>query len=420
MGDYRAVAPRYQRKRRKLRREEDWGREVELYRSDLRGVDLGLVEDRLERALRKVHAEDLQLDQKAKKAVLVVPSLLPTPLLEIAVKVLFNHYAQPPAVTLLTTPVLACVGAGLRNALVVDLGWEECVVTAIGEYKEICQRRSVRAGKLLTREMAKLLEEEVKSQTAMDSTGSENDVDFEYAEEVTQRMAWCRSRSGTEEATSMIKLPSPDPESQSNIHISFIRLSKPAETSFFASSDHAHEDDHNLTIPALAYRVLLSLSVDLRAICVSRIVLAGGISNIPGLKQRLLQELEHLISTRGWDPVHSYGSAAAHHERILQERSANIAAHGQRRLVNGDVPLSPAKKPIQEAIPHSERIHDDKYDNVTLKAEREAGKGRLEVVAGVVRGVDSLGAWAGASLMSSLRVKGVHEIERDRKDEWNV
>jgi hypothetical protein len=119
--------------------------------------------------------------------------------------------------------------------------------------------------------------------------------------------------------------------------------------------------------------------------------------------------------------VHSYGSATAHHDRILQERSANIVAHRQQRQVNGEVPLSPAKKPIQEAIPHSERIHDDKYDNVTLKAEREAGKGRVEVFKGVVRGVNSLGAWAGASLMSSLRVKGVHEIEREhRRDEWNL
>lgn len=401
-----------------MTKDEDWGWEYELYRCDLREVDLGLVEDKLERALRTVHSDYLQLDQKPRKAVLVLPSLLPTPLVEVALKVLFNHYAQPPAVTLLTIPLLVCVGAGLRNALVVDLGWEECVVTAIGEYKEICQRRSVRAGKLLTREMAKLLEEETRNQTTTQSGGSE--VSLEFAEEVTQRMAWCRSRNGTEEATSMIKLPSPDPESHSNIHISFIRLSKPVETSLFAT-EQGLDDDHKLPIPALAYRTLLSLPVDLRAICVSRVVFTGGISNLPGLKQRVLQQLDQLISTRGWDLVHSYGSATVAHDRILQERSANIAAHRQQRQVNGEVPLSPAKKPIQEAIPHSQRIHDDTYDNVTLKAEREAGKGRVEVVRGVVRGVDSLGAWAGASLMSSLRVKGVQEIEREHKrEEWNL
>lgn len=419
IGDYRAVEPGYQRKR-KFRREEDWGREYELYRSDLRAVDLGLVEDKLERVLRSVHADFLQLDQKPRKAVLALPSLLPTPLVEVALKVLFNHYAQPAAVTLLTTPLLACVGAGLRNALVVDMGWEECVVTALGEYKEVCQRRSVRAGKMLTRAMGRVLEEEVRNQTAVgDGVDSEREINFNYAEEVTQRMGWCRSRDGKEEATKMIKLPSPNAEAHSSIHISFLRLSKPAESLF--TNTEGQDDDHNLPIPTTLHGVLLALPVDLRAICVSRIIFTGGLASLPGLKSRILQELEGLISKRGWDPVQSYGSATAHHERVLQERSANIAVHRHQSLANGDVPLSPAKKPLQEAIPHSARIHDDKHDPITLKAEREATKGRVEAIKGIVRGVETLGAWVGASLVVSLRVKGVHEIERDqKKDEWNL
>ena len=420
VGDYRACEPGYQRKRRKVRSDEDWGAEYELYRSDLRNLDLGLIEDKLERTVRTIHTDYLQLDQKPRKAVLAVPSLLPMPLLEIVLKVLFNHYAQPPSIVLLTTPLLVCIGAGLRNALVVDLSWEETVVTAIGEYKEVFQSRSVRAGKMLTRAMAKLIEEEVRSQSHADSSESESDVSFEYAEEATQRMGWCRSRPGSSspevQSTSMIKIPSPDPDSQSHIHISFTRFSKPAEVSLFNSADTAAtevEDDHDLPIHILAYRVLLALPVDLRALCTSRIIVTGGLSHLPGLKARLLQELSHLISTRGWDPVHNYGSATAHHERILQERSTNIATQRQRQQTNGEVPLSPAKKPIQESIPHSHRIHDDKYDPLTQKAEREASKGKVDVVKGVVRGVETLGTWAGASLMASLRVKGVHEVERE-------
>ena len=58
---------------------------------------------------------------------------------------------------------------------------------------------------------------------------------------------------------------------------------------------------------------------------------------------------------------------------------------------------------------------------MTLKAEREAHKGRVEAVKGVVRGVETLGPWAGASMMVSLRVKGVREIDREQKsDEWNL
>jgi hypothetical protein len=40
-------------------------------------------------------------------------------------------------------------------------------------------------------------------------------------------------------------------------------------------------------------------------------------------------------------------------------------------------------------------------------------KGKEKVVKGVVRGVETLGAWSGASLVTSLRVKGKAEVERE-------
>ena len=419
LGDYRAYGTGYQRKRRKLAKEEDWGQEYELYRTDIRSVDLGLVEDKLERAIRRIHVDHLQLDQKPRKVVLVVPSLLPTPLVEIALKVLFSYSPQPPSIVILTTPVLACIGAGLRHALVVDIGWEETVVTAIGEYKEVLQRRSVKAGKLLTREMSKLLEDEFKNQRAAEGTtdeSEETEVSFEYAEEVTQRMGWVRAHSQTslgQEQSGMAKLPLPDSESQKHMHIPFTRLSKPAEVALSTSSDTTRDDDHNLPIQILAYRVLRALPQDLRALCLSRVVLTGGVSSLPGLKQLLLQELTDLIANLGWDPVNSYGSATTHHNRILKERSANIARVRQRDFTDDNVQLSPAKKPIQDAVPHMDRIHDDKFDMITQKAEREANKGKADFAKGTVRGVETLGAWAGASLMTSMRVKGVHEVERE-------
>ncbi|KAK5175437.1 uncharacterized protein LTR77_000576 [Saxophila tyrrhenica] len=413
VGDYRACGPECRRKRRKLQSEDDWGSEHELYRSDLRAVDLGLVEDKLERAVRTVHIDYLQLDTKPRKAVLALPSLLPTPLVEIALKVLFNHHAQPPSVVLLTTPLLACVGAGLRNGLVVELGWEETVVTAVGEYKEVAQRRSVRAGKMLTREMAKLLQEEVKTQLQQGGNADESDVTFEYAEEVTRRMAWCRAGNNSDHTSGLIKLHSPSPDDLRHIYTPFTRLSKPVEDTLLptASTSPTDFDDHDLSITHLVYRVLLSLPLDLRALCTSRIIITGGLSAIPGLKPRLLQDLSSLIEQRGWDHVHSYGSATAHHAKILQERSANITAIANRQTP--EVQFSSSKMPMQESVPHVERIHDDVQDPVTRKVEGEMRKGKAEVVKTEVRGVETLGAWAGASLVAVLRVKGVHEAERE-------
>lgn len=413
VGDFRVYDQTYQRKRQKVVKEEGWGREYELYRSDLRTLDLGLVEDKLERAVRTVHTDHLQLDQKPRKAVLAMPSLLPTPLLEIALKVLFNHFSQPPSLVLLTTPILACVGAGLRYALVVDIGWEETAVTAVGEYKEVNQRRSVRAGKVLTWEMAKMLEGELEQGDS--NKGKSSKVTFEYAEEVTQRMGWCAplpDSSTVVREASTVDLPLPSSTSSQGFKVPFAHLSKSAENAFFTSNSTGH-DDHDLPLHVLAYQVLLAVPLDLRTLCISRIVFTGGASQLPGLKIRLLQELDQLVGKRGWDLVRSYGSATAHHEKVLKERSANIARQSQKQQTKADVPLSPAKKPLQESIPHSERIHDDTHDPLSQKAEREANRGKAEVVKGVVRGAQTLGAWAGASLVASLRIKGVHDIERD-------
>ncbi|KAF2766247.1 actin-like ATPase domain-containing protein, partial [Teratosphaeria nubilosa] len=334
--------------------------------------------------------------------------MLPAPLLEIVLRVLFNHYSQPPDVTLMTVPILTTVAAGLRCSLLIDVGWEETIVTAVGEYREIAQRRSVRAGKMLTQEMAKVLHEVAQGAERSRKPA----IDFAQVEEVTQRLGWCRPRVNDGTRPGIKTIPLQDGRS---LDCAFQSLSEPAEAALFASStDLGQIDDHDLPIHHLAYNVLLSLPQDLRALCVSRIVLTGGVSNIAGLKQRVLHELNQIIkvSSRGWDPVASYGSATSWHERALRERDANIASQ-PKPPDPMQVPVSALKKPIQENVPHHLRVHDDIRDEITAKAERHTPRKQKEEVKREVRGVDTLGAWAGASLMASLRVKGVHEVERE-------
>ena len=419
VGDYRLYNTNHARRRRiaPAVKEEAWGREYELYRTDLRQLDLELYEDKLERAVRSIHSEYLQLDPKPRKAALAVESLLPTPLLEIVLKVLFNHHNQPPSVMILTTPILAAVSAGLRHALVIDIGWEESVVTAVGEYKEVSQQRSVRAGRMLTWEMKALLEAEGKK-----AVGEQVDAmaTFKDVEEAVERMAWCRSRStvtgeaSSEQPTKRIPLPG---HTHGAVDVPFDRLANPADTVLFAT-DTAEKglDDHELPLHELAFRILVSLPVDLRSLCVSRIIITGGAGRLPGLKPRLLSELQNLLSKRGgWDPVHSYGSATDHHTRILRERSANAPTPSNRPSTEESAPsLSPTKKPLQDSLPHHQRVHDDVKDPITLKAERHAFANKDKgVVRTLVRGVETLGAWAGASMIAGLRVKGVHEVERE-------
>ncbi|KAI5367428.1 putative Actin family, ATPase, nucleotide binding domain-containing protein [Septoria linicola] len=407
VGDYRQYEPGHAANMRPFRLREEWAASHELYHADLREDDLGLVEDKLDRALRTAHIDYLQLDSKPRKAALVMPSLLPTPLLETVLKVLFGHYTQPPSVSLITQPVMCCVSAGLRNGIVVDIGWEETTVTAVGEYKEVAQRRSVRAGKSLTREMGNIIEGSVPSEDEVKAT-------FAEAEDITQRMAWCQRRTppSDQEAT-VVQLPVPGSTSNETFSILFDKLAEPAERVFFASDSKPDEhDDHDSPLHILAYRVLLALPTDFRAICVSRIMVTGIYGGLPGLKRRVLQEIEHLISLRGWDPVSNYGSAKDH--GALEERSTNTLHLTPPGASSPTVPLSPLKMPLQEAIPHRDRVHDDIKDPITNKAERAQAQGRADPpVKGIVRGVETLGAWAGASLMASMRVKGAHEVERD-------
>lgn len=52
-------------------------------------------------------------------------------------------------------------------------------------------------------------------------------------------------------------------------------------------------------------------------------------------------------------------------------------------------------------------------DPIEEKLRREQEKGSKPTVSGAIGGVETLGAWAGASLLAGLRIKGIVEIEKD-------
>lgn len=388
VGDFREFSQKPDKKLPRDKDDERWSEPHELYGANVKDLDLALMSDRLERAVRQIHTEHLQLvSSRTLKAALIVPSLTPTPILEVVLRVLFQHYAQPPTITLLTTPVLSCLSAGLRSALVIEVGWEETVVTAVGEHKIVAERRTVKGAKLLAKSMASLLQ----------TSGGGEDFDLPFTENVIRRMAWCRPRKigdehEPEDAT--INIPAPN-DASPDFFIPFLQLAQPSEKTFFQPPT----DDHDLPLPELMFNTLLTLPVDLRALCMSRIVLTGPHSNIPGLKTRLLAELSQLVEKRGWDIVESYGKAAKPLPQRLLERVANappVTSTG----ANGGIPIS-------------ERPHDDLADRLSQQVLHSTTKDGEKVVKGVVRGVETLGAWSGASLMASLRVKGKGEVERE-------
>ena len=422
-GDYRQYYPEFQDRPRKRKRNYQWGEDHELWHMDLRGLDLGLVEDKVERTVREAYTKYLLLESKNKRLVFVLPSLMPHRLLSAVLSSIFTNF-QMPSITLFSSPTANVVAAGCRAGLVIDIGWDESVITAVYEHREVQSRRTIRAIKLVTRHMAGLLQvcsesKETKSslessaKVAAEKADDQGLLDsryFDFAEEVTTRVAWCPiaaqaiSAKAEQEGSSSpqqesqdhdyISIPSPLPP-RKTLQLPFKNLAEPVEKTLLATNNPIREvDDHEQPLPQLMYKTLLSLPPDVRSLCLARIIITGGGSNIPGLKTRLLNELKAIVNERGWDPI--YGKVAD--SRRQRFKDAKIKHH---QKIDASF-----KGPQTHLEPQVE-------DQITQALEKEKEKRSAVTAAGEIRGVETLGAWAGGSLVASLKIKGVVEIDRD-------
>ena len=425
-GDYRKWLPGYDERSRKNKCIDTWGDDYELWRMDVRGLDIGLVEDKIERAVREAYSKYLLLDYKStKKLILVLPSVMPYQLLNTVLSTLFQNSPSPPSITLLPPPALATAAAGCRSSLMVDIGWRETVITAVYEYREVQQSRTTRAMRLVTLEMAKILERRdhlAAADTAQAEAGAPRGkvaIDLEQAEEITSRLAWCKSLrevkgNGVPAEDTAISIPSPS-SPRRGLQVPLSVLAGPVEDTFLSEANARELDDDEQPLHLLVYKSLLSLPADVRTLCMSRIIFTGGGSNIPGLKTRLLDEVAAIVEDRGWDKA--YGRAAAARRKRLREKREQLAAIEQNEAslegaTNslGTHDTTMAKPPTAKVPPHLDpRLPDATEEEIRQRYPRDL----KPVVSGVVRGVETLGAWAGASLLATLRMKGIVEIEKE-------
>ncbi|KAI0397135.1 actin-domain-containing protein [Xylariaceae sp. FL0594] len=445
VGDFRVWDPDFPGQWRTRASGRPWGFGHELYQLDIRGQDALLVGDKLERELRDALYKHLLLEAKARRIVLVLPPTLPLPLLSSTLDSIFQHF-QAPSITLLSSPVMTTFAAGLRSALVVDLGWHETTVTAVYEYREVQSSRSIRAGKFLVEETYDFLSQAVQGRSPATTRTEkpedrlqDNAISFEECEEVATRILWCRRAAWqtqgetrgetTEEGLATVheheeeaeEVPPVDDDSPvaitlnsckppRTVQIPFAQLAEPCEAAFFATRFASScFDDHELPVHLLVYRALLRLPVDVRAICMSRIIFAGGCSRIIGLKGRILDEVSALVDERGWDPVTGErvkglstnpklkmsGTGQSGPQSVpMVIRAASATAEGEA----GDTTKSAADTPQQA-------------DPVEAQLKKEAN--HTMPVQGILRVVDSLGPWCGASLATRLKVPAIATIDRE-------
>lgn len=393
VGDYRQYLPNYVRPKESL---DTWGEGYELWRNDIRGLSLGLLSDNMERAIREINNKHLLVDAGIARLVLVVPSLLPHPVLSSVLQTLFERWPYS-SITLLPTATTTLIAAGLRSGLVVDFDWEETVVTAVYEYREVRSFRTTRATKMTNKNVATWIKESLQP---------EDRFDLEIVEEVLKRMGEniCTTDPDHDDERALqeddVVIDWPTDSFSRPISFSKRGMQAQIAETMLGREGESYPDDEELPLQRIIYNTLLAAPPDIRGICISRIVFTGDGSENQGLVSAVLKSFTTLVEHRGWNGVQGSRSRAVRSTGPVEAKPA------------GDSGLAQTKP----------RSADAKHDDVQLSKDklaeerylREKAKHTQPVVHGSVRQVESLGPWCGASLITALRVKSFVEIQRDR------
>ncbi|KAK3314789.1 hypothetical protein B0H66DRAFT_535679 [Apodospora peruviana] len=440
VGDFRAWLPDYVTDWRQRATGDQWGKDYELWQYDIRDQDLGVVGDRAERALREAFTKYLLIDSRPRRMVCVLPSGLPVPLLSAVLDSLFSRF-QPPTVALLSPTVSLAVAAGVRSALIVDLGWSETVVTSIYEYREVHCARSVRGGRMLTEQTHDFLAKHL-SQAPKEPTQDNHEQDREYVlsfEEcsgIAARLVWCKPSQtsaaakpaeglptvqehdeceevqGTSPAKepTVVNIPLKSAGSPMSLELPLDSLTEPCENAFFDTryDSHSSFDDHELPLHVLVYRSLLKLPMDVRSICMSRIIFTGGGANVLGLRQRIFGEVSHLVQERGWDAVEGKAVEQLRANPKLKRQATRQAGHGSTGVASQSGNSVGAE---QDGVWHDAANVVPEVD--PIEEQLKGGTDKRPRAQGEMRAIESLGAWTGASLITHLKVPAIATIDRE-------
>ncbi len=360
-----------------------------------------------------------------RRLLLILPPSFPLPLLSATLETLFSSFS-PPSILITSAPVLSTISAGLRSAFVIDIGWAETTATAVYEFREVSSTRTVRASKRLCIETLKTLAGYIRKKSDQGDTPTHKLVSFEECEEVMMRTAWCKPTPGPSNSplsseygefaemeklglwdrrkTDSVMLRSTQPPMK--LDIPFSDWAEPLEFAFFAKGIEEQElDDEELPLHLLVYRCLLRLPVDVRSTVMSRIAFTGGASAIPGLKTRVMAEVQRLLDEGGWDPVQgqAYMKLKSRKRNRTEVTATPPSPTESEKGGYHDTTATPARE--QPQVP----------DPIESHIKREKNKMSQPSLHGGLRAVESMGAWAGGSLVGQLKLPTVSVVE---KEQW--
>lgn len=335
----------------------------------------------------------------------------------------------------MSTATMSVVAAGVRSGLVIDMGWAETVVTSVYEYREVKCTRSVRGGRYLNRELYKLLRKILTDKD--EDEGGKRAVSFAECEDIMCRLMWCRpvadkatqkppqqqsqqldtveeqdeseaepERSDHSRHKSVTSIPLRSTEPPRTIELSFDKLADVCDDAFFDPSVAPTTfDDEDYPLHLLIYRHLLQLPMDVRAVCMPRIIFTGGCSNILGIKERIMDEVTSIVKRKGWANVSGKHVEESRNSQF-SDRRASIA-----RSVSSTATASDLEGEQESSRPSSIATQSDMGDPIEAKVARH--RPQLTQMQGEFRTLHSLGPWAGASLVSQLKIPAMATVDRE-------
>jgi hypothetical protein len=114
-----------------------------------------------------------------------------------------------------------------------------------------------------------------------------------------------------------------------------------------------------------------------------------------------------LIDRHGWSPIR--GKALERQRQRLEE----LRLSARKASSPPETPKSNGEAPSTDDEPPDPSKEVPEIDFVEQKLRRQ-NKDIPVPIQGVLREVESLGPWAGASLTTSLKIRGMVEIEREK------
>lgn len=272
-----------------------------LWTYDLVDYDFAKLESLLERIIYNIYQNNLLVDAKKCKVLIIEPPFFPIPLKKTLTKVLLFHiHAQ--SLRFYPEPVLSCVSAGSNNGLVVDVGWSQTTVTPIFDLRMMYTDIKV------TKKGSRLFHEMVKEK--LDNIeGCAGLSNFDLIEGLICDTFYCQMRNSVDTDIKEFQY-----DSLTIPH----RLRFELIEEFMFKEDPSNLDDDNHGLIPMIIKTLENLPIDLRSELSSKIIITGGLSKIPGLKTRILEEIEtkmelpidSIVSLDAWEGASLYCSTA--------------------------------------------------------------------------------------------------------------